>query len=229
MAKRSRKQNFAMLTASTVVAAGAVLLPTSAFAAPATPHTGTETTIAATYDGHGQYDGQYDTADTSEKWVETTDAPSGITFKLPGKPEVEDISETGPDGTTTTGRMYTVETADGALIGLVVYDVPGTTANLHDVLQGFRQGFTEEGGETATVSRGEETTVNGHPALDARLSVEGSEPLLGSTCLIGDETHIVQTATLGPAADEEAVDQMHQQTLDGVSMPSSAPSSAESV
>ncbi|MER5185682.1 hypothetical protein ABT009_46815 [Streptomyces sp. NPDC002896] len=205
-----------MFTASTAVVAGGVLLPTSAFAAPAAPHMGTMTTISATQGGHDQA-----VADPAEKWVETTDAPSGIKFKLPGKPKVEEFSEPADDGSIVTGRMYSVEKADGTFVILAVYDVPGTPANANLGLEGFREGFSEEFGKTATSTSGEKTTVDGHPAVDARLSTKDSAPLVGSSCYIAGDTHVIGITTVGHAADEKTVDQMHQQTLDGIRIPSS--------
>ncbi|MFD7279180.1 hypothetical protein ACFV80_19585 [Streptomyces sp. NPDC059862] len=57
MTRTSRTQRLVMLAASTGLAAGGALLPTSAFAAPATPHTGTTTMIAAGHDGHSEPEG----------------------------------------------------------------------------------------------------------------------------------------------------------------------------
>jgi hypothetical protein len=46
MSRIPKKQRLVLLGVSTALAAGGALLPTSAFAAPATPHTGTATTMA---------------------------------------------------------------------------------------------------------------------------------------------------------------------------------------
>ncbi|MFF7888264.1 hypothetical protein ACH40F_44325 [Streptomyces sp. NPDC020794] len=56
MPRTSRTQRLVMLTASTALAAGGVLLPTSAFAAPALPHTGAVATAAAHHDGNSDRD-----------------------------------------------------------------------------------------------------------------------------------------------------------------------------
>ncbi|MBA4867162.1 hypothetical protein H1V43_38965 [Streptomyces sp. PSKA54] len=224
MALRSPKQRFAIFAASTAVAAGGVLLPTSAFAASATPHVGTVTTIAATQGSQGQQDA----ADPAEKWVETTDAPSGITFKLPGKPSVQEFSETGADGTTISGRQYMLAGTDGVVTVFVVYDAPGTQENLKNGLEGVRETFSTEFGETATSTSGKKTTVDGNPALRTDLSTKDDDPQTGSACIIAEENHMVHVLTLGDAADEKAVDEMHQQTLDNVHTPSSSGSSGSS-
>ncbi|MGW7333647.1 hypothetical protein ACWGIU_34610 [Streptomyces sp. NPDC054840] len=53
MIRTSRKQRLVMLGVSTALAAGGALLPTSAFAAPATSHTGAMT---STHGDHGKND-----------------------------------------------------------------------------------------------------------------------------------------------------------------------------
>lgn len=213
MTHRSRTQRILMLAASTPLVTAGVLLPTSAFAAPATPHAGTVTTTTA---GHGL------TAPGVE-WVETTDSPSGITFKLPGKATVENFSESA-DGTTITGRLYTVETADGFVV-FAVTDLPGAQEYLHEGLQGFVQEFNKESGETLTSTSTQKTTVDGHPALDSRLATKGSDPMVGSTRLIADDTHVTQAVTMGPVANEKAVNLMHQQVLASIHIPLTPPSS----
>ncbi|MFF4448851.1 hypothetical protein [Streptomyces sp. NPDC001502] len=55
MARTSRKQRFSMLAVSAAFVGGGVLLPTSAFAAPATPQVGAAATLVADHakSGHG--------------------------------------------------------------------------------------------------------------------------------------------------------------------------------
>ncbi|MFD6972095.1 hypothetical protein [Streptomyces sp. NPDC059979] len=52
MARTTRKQRFAMFAVSAAVVTGGALMPTSAFAAPAAPHTAGATTLAA---GHAEH------------------------------------------------------------------------------------------------------------------------------------------------------------------------------
>ncbi|MFF2134168.1 hypothetical protein ACFVW1_54505, partial [Streptomyces olivochromogenes] len=116
MAHRSATQHLLMLTASTALAAGGVLLPTSAVATPETPGVGTIPTVAAWPSGHGHPG----ITNPGVEWVETTDAPSGITAKLPGKAKVEKKS-IPVDGKSVNARSYGVETADGG-VGFIVHD-----------------------------------------------------------------------------------------------------------
>ncbi|MCZ1003589.1 hypothetical protein O1M63_45635 [Streptomyces mirabilis] len=51
MTRTSRTQRLVMLAASTALAAGGALIPSSAFAAPATPHTGPVVAVTASHQG----------------------------------------------------------------------------------------------------------------------------------------------------------------------------------
>jgi hypothetical protein len=219
MALRIRTQRFAMFAASTAVVAGGVLLPTSAFAA--TPHVGTVTTASAAQGGQDHRAA----ADPAENWVEITDAPTGITFRLPAEPTVENVSEPGRDGRTITGRQYSVETVDGsAAIVFTVYDAPGTTENLDNGIKEICKNYKELSDATAT-STIDETQVDGHPAREAHLS---SKTDVGAASVVAaDDAHIVEFASLGPVAEEQAMAELHQQISDSVSIPSSGSSNSE--
>ncbi|MGW7366998.1 hypothetical protein ACWGI8_27090 [Streptomyces sp. NPDC054841] len=193
------------LAASTALAAGGVLLPTSAFAAPPMPHAGTVNTVPAAHD----------IALPTVEWVNTTDPATGITFKLPGKATVESHPETA---TNYPSRSYAVDTADGSY-GLTVSDLPeNTSIDLEAGLQGLIEHTNKEAGATLTSTDIQKTTVDGHPTLDARLVTKDGE-LAGSIRLIDAGTHVVQLFTLGPAANEAAVSQMHQQILPSIQIP----------
>ncbi|MFI5999252.1 hypothetical protein ACIA98_02360 [Streptomyces sp. NPDC051366] len=87
MSHVSRTLRLALLTASTTLAAGGVLLPTGALAAPATPHT---TTLPADRDSHGHKDrsgedrnndqggSDENPADEGKDSSEPTDSESGV-------------------------------------------------------------------------------------------------------------------------------------------------------
>ncbi|MFJ9965163.1 hypothetical protein [Streptomyces avermitilis] len=214
MTRRSQKQRFLMLAASTAVIAGGALLPSNAFAAaPETPHVGGVTTRGAGHGGHSHQG----IAKPAAKWVKTTDSPSGITVKLPGKATVQKVS--APAGATTvTGRVYSVKTDDG-LVGFAVLDLPGGQENLNDGLQGFLEGYNEVSRDTLTSTSSQKTTIDGHPALDARLSTKGGDRKVGAARFIADDTHIVQAVTLGSAANEKDVDLIHRQILASIRFP----------
>jgi hypothetical protein len=202
MTHRSQKQRILMLAASTAVVAGGVLLPTTAFATPQTPH-----------GGHSHHS----VTIPAVKWVKTTDAPSGITVRLPGKATVQKLSVPAVD-MTVSGRVYTVKTDDG-IVGFAVLDLPGGQEDLYEGLRGFLEGYKEGSGDTLTSTSSRKTTVDGRPALDTRLATKGSDRMVGAARFIGDDTHVVQAVTLGSAANEKDMDRMHQQIVASIRIP----------
>ena len=118
MTRRHPTQRRLTFAALTGLAAAGVLLPTTAFATPQAPHPGTATTVvSAVQTGHGS-------ARPGVAWVNTTDSPSGITIRLPGKAEVQKF--TVPTGAKSiNGRLYMVETADNVVA--VAYAAAGTS------------------------------------------------------------------------------------------------------
>ncbi|MFD7445988.1 hypothetical protein [Streptomyces sp. NPDC059909] len=215
MTHRARPQRLLVLTATTALAAAGVLLPTSSFAAPATPQISTVTTTEA---GQG-VPGHHGTDITPATWAETTDAPSGVTFKLPGKPTVQEIPKS-LDGLTPGARVYMAQSAEGIHSAVIVYDVPGSQATLSVGLQEFLRGYNAGSGERLTAGNSRQTTVDGRPALDAPLAAaKGGGKDSGSVRLIADDTHVVQIVTIGPKANEKAVKKTHQQLLAGVRIP----------
>jgi hypothetical protein len=211
MSRRSRTQRLVTLAASTALAAGGVLVPTSAFAAPPTPHAGTVKIVTA---AHGSL-GHQATALPTVEWVDTTDSASGITVRLPGKATFEKLPETAD---TLPSRFYSVDTTDG-YSAFTIADLPkDAQIDLDMGLQSFIERYGKETGETLNSSSIQKTSVDGRPTLDARLATKNSGKV-GSIRLIDAGTHIVQLQTFGYAADEKAVNQTHQQMLTSVRLP----------
>ncbi|MEV6652157.1 hypothetical protein [Streptomyces sp. NPDC051219] len=202
-----------MLATATALAVAGVVPPTSA--ALETPRAGTSTTMAAGHGGHGREN--HGITIPAVEWVKTTDSPSGITAELPGSSTVRK-SAVPVDGKIVDVRLYGVEVADG-FVGFVVFDLPGTQQDLDKMLQGSLEAYEQVTGETLTSSRIRKSTVDGHPALDARLSTEGGVRLVGATRFIADDAHLVQAVTLVPEANEKAMNQMHQRLIAGIRMP----------
>ncbi|QIY94000.1 hypothetical protein HEP87_07945 [Streptomyces sp. S1D4-11] len=203
-----------VLTVSTALAAGGATLPASAFAAPTTPHTAAATTMAAE-----QAPGPGVTTPTAN-WVEITDPPTGVKAQLPGKAKVQEGSKR-VDGKVVHSRMYTVEVGDG-FIGETVRDMDGVHQSLKDDLQGFLNVWNSEPGVTIKLAstNSQKATVDGHPALCARITSKGGGSSgAGATCFVADGTHLIQTLALGPASDEKAMQQMHQQFLASIRIP----------
>lgn len=211
MTRRHPTQRRLTFAALTGLAAAGVLLPTTAFATPQAPHPGTATTVvSAVQTGHGS-------ARPGVTWVNTTDSPSGITIRLPGKAEVQKF--TVPTGAKSiNGRLYMVETADN-VVAVAVFDLPGAQGRLNDGLQGFLRSYNAGPGDSLTSTSSRKATVDGHPALDAHLATKKNPRTVGATRFISDGTHVVQAVTLGPEAKTKDVDQMHQQLIAGIHMP----------
>ncbi|WP_351222827.1 hypothetical protein [Streptomyces sp. NPDC002133] len=225
MTHRSRPQRLVILAASTALAAAGALLPASAFAAPATPHAATMAAAEAGQAGpgqgqsQGQGQGRQGIDVITVRWVERTDAPSGITFKIPESATVETRAEAGT-GKIASCRIYLMRTSDGLNGAVGVYDIPGTPETLREALQGFVEGYNKDPGRKIAIASSRMTTVDGRPALDARLTTtEGKARGVGSVRFIADDTHVVQVLTLAGETDKKAADRMHQQLLAGVRIP----------
>ncbi|MFF2132052.1 hypothetical protein ACFVW1_43260, partial [Streptomyces olivochromogenes] len=114
-------------------------------------------------------------------------------------------------------RTYAVDTADGG-VGFIVHDMPGDQHSLDEILQGFLDAYKlVSPGDTLTATSIQKTTVDGRPALDARLS--SSDGSVGAVRIIADDTHVVQAVTFGPKANEKALNQMHQQLITSIHIP----------
>ncbi|MGW1895116.1 hypothetical protein ACWCP6_33480 [Streptomyces sp. NPDC002004] len=210
MTSRSRFQRLALLAASTTVISAGVLLPGSTFTAAATPHPKPVTMMIA--DHHG--DRHHGSADATQ-WAETTDPPSGITIRLPGKPVVSQFTKP-TDG--MTGRLYMVKT-DDAVVGFAVFEVPGTRKNLDQGLHGFLDGYNQDSSPSGRLKSTEshEATVDGRHALDAQLRAD--DGTIGSARFIDDGDHFIQTVTIGTQEKEKPMAAVHQQLLDSLHMP----------
>ncbi|MGW1891314.1 hypothetical protein ACWCP6_13815 [Streptomyces sp. NPDC002004] len=211
MPRTSRRRRLVMPAASAALAAGCALLPSGAFATSATPHTDPLTATAAQDASAG--------TTPAENWKEITDSPTGIKAKLPGKAKAEKATKR-VYGKVVHSRVYTVESDDG-LAGLTVRDMGSIRQPLTYDLQGFLNNWNAVPGQTVklTSTSSRTTTVDGHPALDVRLTSKGGMPAAGATCFIADGTHLVQVLTLGPASNERTTKQIHQQILASIRIP----------
>ncbi len=196
-----------MLAASAALIAGGVPVSAAAFAAPSgaasaaapPPVTALATVPAA-------------------DWVRTTDPPSGISAELPGKATVRTATVSIEDR-PVDARVYGVDTPDGG-IGFAVHDMPGDQYPLEENLQRFLGSYMQNTAEPLTSHDVRKLTVDGRPALDARLTSESDgEPVTGFIRLIADDKHFVQAITLGPQANEKALKAMHEQLLAGLRIP----------
>lgn len=199
MTRLSRFQRLALLTASTTVITGGALLPGAAFAAPA-PHAPSVTAADA-------------------RWVETKDAHSGITARLPAK----STTQSTPDS-----RSYIAET-DFGMAQFSVIDSPGAAQNdLNAALKGYLSGYNEvpqssdEKIRSTDVSTG--TTADGHRTLHA--DITAPDGTVGRIGFIDGGDHVVQIAAIGVDTQPDAVLADYKQLLDSVQLPADQPDRA---
>lgn len=212
MTRRSPLQRLLLLAASTTVIAGGAVLPSTAMAATAAPHTATVTTVASDHDVHRQHGGPA----SAKQWVDTTDAVSGIKFRLPGKPEVVQFTP-AVDG--MKGRLYKVRTENGVIV-FAVFDLPCAKGELDDALQGLVDGFNAvaQSPQHKLSSTGvHKITVHGQPGLDAGLSAP--DGAAGSARLIAGDDHFVEIVSLSPKGKEKPMQETYRQLLASVHNP----------
>ncbi|MEV1054058.1 hypothetical protein [Streptomyces sp. NPDC049887] len=198
----NRTKRLLVLAVAGALTGGAVA-SSAANAAPVTPRTGVVTAIQA---------------ELRAGWVKTTDDPTGITVDLPGKATVEKHSERVL-GQEVTSRGYLVETEEGFVV-FVVTEVPDAyDMRLDTALRSFVEGVEKETGTSFVSTGANETTVDGRPALDARIATDEGERMTGSTRLIDGGGYLVQAVTVGPEANEKALEKTHQEIVDSIRMP----------
>ncbi|MEW2139533.1 hypothetical protein AB0892_23620 [Streptomyces sp. NPDC005409] len=185
-----------------VLTAGGVPASATAFAAASTPAPLHVTAIPAT---------------PAVDWVETTDPPSGITAELPGKPTVRKAT-VSVEGKNVDARLYILDTPDGA-VGFAVHDMPGDQYPLEDNLQRVLESYMQNTAEPLSSSNVRKVMFDGRPALDARLTSEADESLIGFIRLIADDKRLVQALVLGPEANEKALKAMHERLLANLRIP----------
>ncbi|MHC5703928.1 hypothetical protein OTC26_021140 [Streptomyces tirandamycinicus] len=182
---------------------GGVVASSTAGAAPVTPRAGAVTEIRA---------------ELRAGWVKTTDAPTGITVDLPGKATVEKHTDRVL-GHDVTSRGYLVQTGEGFVV-FAVTNVPDSyDIRLEAELQAFVEGMKQETGASLISTDAEMTTVEGRPALDARIATDEGERMTGSTLLVDGDRYLVQAVTVGPEANEKALDKTHREIVDSMRIP----------
>ncbi|GGS49134.1 hypothetical protein [Streptomyces cinerochromogenes] len=201
MTRLSRFQRLTLLAASATVITGGVLLPGTAFAAPASQ------TAAVT--------------DVAAHWTQTTDSPSGISIQLPGKAEAQ---KTNDNGVTT--RCYITQTPYGAM-GFSVDEVPGTDASAPWDLQGSLKaavdGYNSDSKSSDDVLRStdvkEGITADGHRELSAELTApDGTR---GHIYLVDQGKYLVTVFTASVNGHLDQMDRDHQHALDSIKVPDS--------
>lgn len=150
-------------------------------------------------------------------WVKVTDSPSGITVKLPGEAEAVKV-----DGSPC--RDYSAETAD-ARVGVLfaVCDAQETPkmSDLRTAAKGSIDGFRKASGNAAINSSTRETTFDGHPTLDLRLSTKegGPDSKIGAFRYIADDTYFIMAQTVADTGNEKSLDSTHKRLIAEIRIP----------
>ncbi|MFD7439549.1 hypothetical protein [Streptomyces sp. NPDC059861] len=182
-------------------------MPTSALAAPATPHAGTAATTVVPRGDRAEHG-----APSAVRWVKSVDASSGISFALPGKSTPEKLESAG-----LHGRLYTVPTSDGFVYFLII-DMKGAgPAELKGLVEGTRQGIAEEYGD-GTITSQKAGTMDSRPSLEARLTNTRDDLTVSATQTVTDD-HVVQVLTVGSQTDERSVTTTHKHAVDSLRIP----------
>ncbi|MER6975587.1 hypothetical protein [Streptomyces carpinensis] len=148
------------------------------------------------------------------QWVKTTDAPSGITVKLPGRTKVVHDSIT-LNGKTFQLRMYVVRAGKNKAV-FQVTDMHGadTKAALDPAIRGIATSTK------GTVSRDQPLKVAGHPAREGRITFDDKGvPRVVLIRYVAAADHLVGLGASGPAADEKGVKQLYQQLTGSLHIP----------
>ncbi|MFF4761077.1 hypothetical protein [Streptomyces sp. NPDC001292] len=148
------------------------------------------------------------------QWVNTTDAPSGITVKLPGSTKVEHDSIT-LSGKTYQLRMYKASAGKNKA-AFQVTDMHGadSKAALDPAIRGVAASIS------GTVSRNQPLEVAGHPAREGRITFDSNGvPSVVLVRYVAAADHLVGLVASGPAADEKGVKQLYQQLTGSLHIP----------
>ncbi|MFF4826936.1 hypothetical protein ACFY20_28645 [Streptomyces sp. NPDC001312] len=149
------------------------------------------------------------------QWVDTTDAPSGITVKLPGRAKVEHDSVTR-SGRTLQIREYGVSAGTNEAAAFQVTDTHG--ADLKAAPEGAIQGLAAH--YSGTVSRNQPLEVAGYPARESRITFDRhGVPSVLLVRYVAADDHLVGLVASGPATDEKGVKQLYQQLTGSLRIP----------
>ncbi|MGW1166495.1 hypothetical protein [Streptomyces sp. NPDC002550] len=147
------------------------------------------------------------------QWQQITDAPSGITVRLPGRPAVQKYSDHG-----VNSRDYVVPTGYGAL-GFSVFDGPGKAPDkpwdLKTGLKAAVDGYNSSDAEARLHSTGvHDGTEDGDHYLEAGLV--GADGKVGHIRMVDHGRQALMIMTIGTGDRRDAVDRDYRQVLDSI-------------
>ncbi|WP_189317892.1 hypothetical protein [Streptomyces brasiliensis] len=148
------------------------------------------------------------------QWVDTTDAPSGITVKLPGRAKVEHDSFT-LSGKTYQIRRYKVSVGKNK-VAFEVVDMHGADPKpeLDPAVRGAAASIS------GTITRNQPLKVAGHSAREGRITFDNhGVPSVTLVRSVAADDHLVGLVAGGPATDEHGVKQLYQQLTSSLRIP----------
>ena len=163
-----------------------------------------------------------------DEWTVTTDSDTGVSFALPGEPKRQE--RPGVDGVTAAGTVYQVELDGGFGLAVSFSSAPGaeySAAGLADIADQFVDQFHAAGAKDVQVVDRVPSEVDGHPALDFRVSFTAGTGgrSVWFVRYVGNGSEAVQLQSIAfaepaeEAAVTEALRPYHQQLIGSLSMP----------
>ncbi|MGW7367374.1 hypothetical protein ACWGI8_29120 [Streptomyces sp. NPDC054841] len=148
------------------------------------------------------------------EWVETTDKPTGISVKMPGKAETQEGSFT-LDSKSIQMRIYKVEDGNKRF-AFEVADTSGT--DVKDALGTVIPGAAAPVSGTVTSNRA--TTVDGHPAREGRITFNSDGvPSVILIRVIAADGQLVVLATSAPTANEKGLNVLYKRFTSSLRIP----------
>ncbi|MER6068759.1 hypothetical protein ABT187_07840 [Streptomyces sp. NPDC001817] len=150
------------------------------------------------------------------QWNKITDAPSGISVRLPGKPQVQKTTDNG-----VNCRDYVATTGYGA-VGFSVFDEPGSDPakpwDLKGGLKGAVDGYNSADPSTALRSTDvHDGTEHGDRYLEAKLV--GAHGRTGHIRLVDHGRQAIMIMNVGTGDQRRTVDRDYQQVLHSIHAP----------
>ncbi|MEW2135578.1 hypothetical protein AB0892_03040 [Streptomyces sp. NPDC005409] len=196
-------QRLLMYGSSVALAAGGVLIPNYASATAVTPRRAAAPAMPVEINL------------PAVDWAQVTDAPSGITARLPGEVEAVEFGD-------SPCRDYSAVTTQPVTVLFTVCDAQAPKmSDLRIAAEGTTSGFRKESGSAVIKSSMQETKFEGHPTLDLRLSIKegGPDSAIGASRYIADDSHFIMAQTLSDAQNEKLMNSIHQRLISEIRIP----------
>jgi hypothetical protein len=141
-------------------------------------------------------------------WPSVLDRPSGIRFKMPGKPSMTKRQLSAGDGTLIDDRTYALDLSANRAVKVEietgVQRPIRVVSSLDAIPEAMRQQLVSDGNQNVEVKEKKHLSVRGRPALSVLIQFSPPNPHFGPSvnlaCLINDGHAIVIAQTIDFAA-----------------------------